>query len=260
MNPAFESTRSYDSPCRTSKHFCIWFSFGISPTFDHWGPVYMVCLCELKEQECRLKSNTSEDYLGHTFLPWHKGSLQTHSAAPLPRTTHVPLTEHKEVKLLMGLRCRFAESNPLSWQQPGLLNFHGTPLADNSFEWNPVPPLEDLPGDKRWPSSWDSISPIVRNPHSDHLHMFRKVSTALGFSTSPKCSPQHQSSLCPFSLYPIPSTWSPHSSPHLPLKSLLFLPHREVQLSTLDPSSLPNFSGSTSCSLVIIYLIAIIHI
>jgi hypothetical protein len=46
----------------------------------------------------------------------------------------------------------FTESNLLSWQQPGLFrDFHRTPLVNNSIGCNPVPVLEALFDDKRWP-------------------------------------------------------------------------------------------------------------
>ena len=45
------------------------------------------------------------------------------------------------------------EEQPLSWQQPEVFeDFHVTPLANNSIEYNLVPVLETFIGDKRWPA------------------------------------------------------------------------------------------------------------
>ena len=52
----------------------------------------------------------------------------------------------------MGPCHLFAESNLLSFQQPGLFtDFHGTPLAKNSGGYKPVPELETSSDEKTWP-------------------------------------------------------------------------------------------------------------
>lgn len=56
---------------------------------------------------------------------------------------------HVGVVLGSVARLQFVERNPLSWQQPGLFgDFHGTPLANNSVECNPVLQLAALSGYK----------------------------------------------------------------------------------------------------------------
>lgn len=161
----------------------------------------------------------------------------------------------------MGPCCLFMESNLLHWQQPELFgSFHGRDPLANSIRWNPVQILEAFFGDRRWPVG--TLSPLL---FEDFLRItftyFRKL-------------PRHYPSNAPQFLLTFPTflpltpIFSPH--PYLILLILLPLPQDTHKIyfplsgrsmcPLPVPSSIPIFSESTYCSLIIIYLMANNHI
>lgn len=129
-------------------------------------------------------------------------------------------------------------------------NFHRTSLDNTSIECNPTSPMEDWPSCKRWQ---------VDTPYSPLL----RVRIRNTFTDSMKFPLHYMSILhCKCPLIPLPSFHNPSSllktslSSHSPSeKWVLLLLHREIHDYTLGLSSLPNFSRSTDCKLLIIYLI-----
>lgn len=69
--------------------------------------------------------------------------------------------------LAMRSYCQFADIIPLFQHQPRLfVDLCGTPFTNNLTKYNSVPPLEALPGYKRWP---------VKTPYSPLLGVLTRI-------------------------------------------------------------------------------------
>lgn len=140
-------------------------------------------------------------------------------------------------------------------------NFHGTHLANNLRQ--PSPPTENLACSQEM-ACWDSVFPIAKYPHWNHLHIFQDFPLHSVSISTPQAL-EVQLFLLAFSSLPhfftnlIFLLLAP-PTPNQTIKSILFTSPRKIHSSPLVSSSLPNLSRSMNCSLVIIYVTTIIYL
>lgn len=82
-------------------------------------------------------------------------------------TPALPLYVEGAMWMLSSAVCHSVcfQDYPLSYHEPGLFrDLQGMPFASNSTKCNPVPPLEVIPGYKRWPvlTPYTLLQPLGR--------------------------------------------------------------------------------------------------
>lgn len=142
--------------------------------------------------------------------------------------------------------------------------FHGSPLANNSTECNPVPsPAEALPGYMKMASSTPH-PPLLGIFPQDPPHRFQEFSMTIGSHAAPQMPPIPAISPLLSSSSHLPHHVIPHTLiptyPQSTYKSILFPLPWEIHVTPLEPFPLASLSRSMDCSLVIIYLTASIHL